>query len=303
MHNFGLGFLSGLFLAMFSAPRQQLILATALVVSLLAVAPEQAQASCKNAGPSIGSHKYGSQVSGQSVTVCSAAIKVTPARVAEVKKKPAPVAKPAPKQQVSASYKKLLKQLGFAGAPKSAVKKIAKPAPKAKVSASKKVIKVAGSSTATSGAINFTPAGVSARVYPGSTISVGTQANFVSTPVVHYRSGMLQSVPTEVRFTPISVDWSFDDGQQASGSAVGRSFDAVGNYSVTVSVIYAVAYRVRGTTTWIKDPDRIEMSDQLQLEVVAGGEYSESFEAVAEQPTRVLLVGSTCLAKPSSFGC
>lgn len=288
---------------MFNAPRQQLILATALVFALLAVAPEPAQAACKNSGPSIGSHKYGSQVSGQSVTVCSAAVKVTPARVAVVQKKPAPVAKPAPKQQLSASYKKLLKQLGFAGSPKPAVKKVAKPAPKPKAVAAKKVQKVAGSSSTASGAINFTPAGVSARVYPGSTITVGTQANFVSTPVVHYRSGMLQAVPTEVRFTPIAVNWNFDDGQQASGSGIERSFDSAGNYAVTVSVIYAVAYRVRGSSTWIKEPDQIEMSNQLQLEVVAEGENTESLEPSAEQGARVLLVGSTCLARPGSFGC
>jgi hypothetical protein len=288
---------------MFNAPRQQLILATALVVSLLAVAPEQAQAACKNSGPSINAHKYGSQVSGQAVTICSTAVKVTPARVAVVKQKPSVVAKPAPKPQVSASYKKLLKQLGFAGVPKSKPKVVAKSVAKPKATASKKVIRVAGSSAAKGAAANFSPAGVSARVYPSSTIEVGTQANFVSTPVVHYRAGTLQSVPTEVRFTPIAVNWSFDDGQQASGTGVGRSFSAAGSYAVTVSVMYAVAYRVRGSAAWIQEPDQIEMTNQLLLDVVDAGEYSESAELAPEQSARVLLVGSTCLAKPTAFGC
>jgi hypothetical protein len=288
---------------MFNAPRQQLILATALVVSLLAVAPEPAQAACKNSGPSINAHKYGSEVTGQSVTICSTAVKVTPARVAVVKQKPATVAKPAPRPQVSASYKKLLKQLGFAGAPKPKLKVIAKPVAKPKATVSKKVIRVAGSTTTNGAAANFTPAGVTARVYPGNTIEVGTQANFVSTPMMHYRAGILQSVPTEVRFTPIAVNWSFDDGQKASGAGVGRSFSDTGTHSVTVSVIYAVAYRVRGSAAWIQEPDQIEMTNQLQLDVVDAGEYSENPELAPEQSAKVLLVGSTCLAKPTAFGC
>jgi hypothetical protein len=288
---------------MFNAPRQQLILATALVVSLLAVAPDQAQAACKNSGPSINAHKYGSQVMGQSVTICSIAVKVTPARVAVVKQKPVLVAKPAPKPQVSASYKKLLKQLGFARVTKPKAKVFAKSVSNPKATVSKKVIRVAGSNSTNGAAANFTPAGASARVYPSNTIEVGTQANFVSTPVVHYRAGTLQLVPTEVRFTPIAVNWTFDDGQKASGTGVGRSFSDTGTHSVTVSVIYAVAYRVRGSAAWIQEPDQIEMTNQLQLDVIDAGEYFESAELAPEQSARVLLVGSTCLAKPAAFGC
>jgi hypothetical protein len=284
---------------MFNAPRQQLILATALVLSLLAVVPEQAQAACKNSGPSINTHKYGSQVSGQSVTICSTAVKVTPARVAVVKKKPAVVAKPSTKTKSIPVFRRTQQ----VSPPKTLLKTVKKPVAKPKVISSRKVIKVAGSNTTSGATANFTPAGVSASVYPGNTIEVGTQANFVSTPVVHYRAGTLQSVPTEVRFTPIAVNWSFDDGLHASGTGVGRSFSAAGTYEVTVSVIYAVAYRVRGGAAWIQEPDQIEMTNQLQLDVVDAGEYSESAELAPEQSARVLLVGSTCVAKPAAFGC
>jgi len=284
---------------MFNAPRQQLILATALVVSLLAVAPDQAQAACKNSGPSINAHKYGSQVMGQSVTICSTAVKVTPARVAVVKKKPAVVAKPSTEPKSVPVFRRTQQ----VSPPKNLLKPAKKPAPKPKVSSSKKVIRVAGSNSTNGAAANFTPAGASARVYPSNTIEVGTQANFVSTPVVHYRAGTLQLVPTEVRFTPIAVNWTFDDGQKARGTGVGRSFSDTGTHSVTVSVIYAVAYRVRGSAAWIQEPDQIEMTNQLQLDVIDAREYSESAELASEQSARVLLVGSTCLAKPAAFGC
>lgn len=283
---------------MFSAPRNLLVLAAALVVSMLLFVPESATAGCKNAGGSVGARKYSSQVNGQAVSICSAAIAVTPARTAVVIKKVQVAAPAKPIARVSPAQLARLKQLGFTETAKPKVVKLAKP----KVKTLKKVIKKSGTTTSTNGVIDFTPATPGIRVSPSHNLTLGQSATFSSTVGVHHRSGLLNRVPTEVRFTPVGYRWDMDDGADFTAAAAQHSFGSSGEYAVTLSVRFAIAYRVRGGVSWIADPDQIEMTSQKQI-TVSDADQSASTEPAAEANNRVLLVGETCLAKPGTFGC
>jgi hypothetical protein len=110
-------------------------------------------------------------------------------------------------------------------------------------------------------------------------------------------------MPTEVRFTPVSVAWDFGDGYLVSGAYVGHAFASAGTHPVSVRVVYAVSYRLKGSATWIAEPDTITLSDELEVNVsVNSGSGSNGNQ---DQPAgnRVLLVGGDCLTRPTSFGC
>lgn len=283
---------------MFSAPRNLLVLAAALAVSMLLFVPESATAGCKNAGGSVGSRKYSSQVNGQAISICSAAVAVKPARTALVIKKVQVTAPTKSTAHVSPAQLAKLKQLGFTETAKPKVAKVAKP----KLKTLKKVIKKIGTATSTNAAIDFTPAAPSIRVSPSHNLTLGQSASFSSTAGVHYRRGLLNRVPTEVRFTPVSHRWDMGDGADFTASALQHSFGSSGEYAVTLSVRFAIAYRVRGGASWIADPDQIEMTSQTLI-ALTDVDQSKSTEPAAEVNNRVLLVGQTCLAKPASFGC
>ena len=295
------------------------------MLSMVSFAPMPSWASCKNSGGSASGHKVGSQVSGGSVTICASAVSVSPARTVVVK---APA-----KKTVSVSQTPVVKVVAKVVA-KPAFRTILKPNPKATVTkvpallkkptakstkvvskVPSKVIKIVkpvakvitkpGSANTTDGSANFVPAAVTGSVYPSNQLSVGQTATFVALATVHYRSGTLLALPTEVRFTPISVDWNFGDGSDGTGSTLDYAFDSVGQQSVAVRVTYQVAYRVKGSLSWIAEPDSISVLDELMVTVIDDEVLSASDEtsALVRIPRRVLLVGENCLARPGAFGC
>ena len=244
-------------------------------------------------------------MSGSSVTICAAAVAITPARATVVKvvakkvvtvKTVKAVAKPAPKVWAAISKKPAFGKVPAALAARPKIKTVIKVAKKSKV------IKKPGSANLTNGSANFEPAAINGAVYPSSQISVSQAATFSAPAYVHYRSGTLLSLPTEVRFTPISVSWDFGDGSNGTGASLGYAFDSVGSYPVTVRVVYAVAYRVKGSSAWIAEPDTIAMVDDLLVTVSAESAITNA-EAAIKSPSRVLLVGESCLARPGTFGC
>lgn len=283
----------------------QTYLGFALMLSMLSFVPTPSWAGCKNSGGSSAGHKVGSQVSGSSVTICAAAVLITPARIAVVKvvakkvvtvKTVKAVAKPAPKVWAAISKKPSVGKIPASLASRPKIKTVIKVAKKSKV------IKKPGSSNLTNDSANFEPATINGAVYPSSQLSVGQTATFSAPAYVHYRSGILLSLPTEVRFTPISVSWELGDGSSGAGATLEYAFDASGSYPVTVKVVYAVAYRVKGSSAWIAEPDTISMADALTI-TVSAETTSVNEEAPAKVPRRVLLVGADCLTRPGTFGC
>lgn len=286
------------------------ILGLAVMLSLLVFAPQPSLANCKNSGGSSGSNKFGSQVNGGSVTICASAVSVTPARSTTVK---APVRSPvkAPTKTVDKPVTKPVAKpiarpvvrVGFHKLPVPPVIKKPQPKPAAKPKQPAKVVSKPSTLNKTSAAADFTPAAADGNVYPSNQLAVGQQASFVSSAVQHYRTGTLLNMPTEVRFTPVSVAWDFGVGNVVSGAYVGHSFDSAGTHPVSVRVVYAVSYRLKGSATWIAEPDTITLLDELEVNVsVNSGSGSNGNQ---DQPSgnRVLLVGGDCLTRPTSFGC
>lgn len=311
---------------MFTAPKTQLVVATALMMSLLVFAPQDAQAACKNSGGSVGSHSYSSQVSGKSVIICASAVKVTPARKTVVKVAAKTVIKKkVAKVVVTPAVKALINSPGNA-VPKAAAKTttktptktVTKPATKVKAKTTvktvakktvKKTVTTPASNSSSAGKKAFAPAAPNASVYPGNSISVHQAADFVGSPVVHYKTGQLLGVATEVRFTPISITWDFADGATGSGKTASHSFSSIGNYEVLLRVSYAVAYRPIGSTKWIADPDSIALGTSVNVSVVSSGGSDSGVKAkplpqpVKNLGSRVLLVGALCQERPGAFGC
>jgi hypothetical protein len=206
------------------------------------------------------------------------------------------VAKPAPKQAPKV-IPKLISALPKPAVPAKSSK------PKVIVSKKTKVVSKPSTKNATNAAAEFTPAALFANVYPSNQLSVGQQASFESIAVQHFRTGTLLNLPTEVRFTPFSVAWNFGAGQYKTGAHVGHAFDSAGTHPVQVRVVYSVSYRVKGSSTWISEPDTITLADDLSIEVSAG---SISENRPIEKPPasrKVLLVGQDCLENPGTFGC
>lgn len=275
------------------------ILGLAVMLSLLAFAPQPTFAACKNSGGSSGANTVGSQVNGSSVKICASAITISPARSVTVKSvvtSTKPAAKPSARQAVKV-IPKLIPAFHKPAVPAKT------PKPKIMVSKKTKLVSKPSSKNATAAAADFTPADVSANVYPSNHLSVGQSATFESTAVQHYRTGTLLNLPTEVRFTPLSVAWNFGAGQYQSGANVGHAFNIAGTHTVQVRVVYAVSYRLRGSTSWISEPDTITLADEITIEVSAGStKVTEPIEKQAS-PKKVLLVGQDCLENPGTFGC
>lgn len=288
---------------MFHSVKFNSILGLAVMLSLLVFAPPPSFASCKNFGGSSGSNKFGSQVNGGSVTICASAVSVIPARSATLKvlAKPMPkvAAKPAAKPSATRSAPA---KLGFhkLAAPLAKPKLPTKPQP---AKAKSKVISKPSAANLTSAKADFTPAPSQTSVYPSNQLLIGQQAKFVSSAAQHFRTGILLNLPTEVRFTPVSVAWDFGDGNLFSGTTVGHSFGSPGPRTVTAQVTYSISYRVRGSSKWIAEPDTITLANQLS--VVVASNSNSNF--IANDPTaargKTLLVGTDCLEIPTAFGC
>jgi hypothetical protein len=280
------------------------ILGLAVMLSLLVFAPQPSLANCKNSGGSSGSNKFGSQVNGGSVTICASAVSVTPARSTTLK---APARSPVktPTKTVAKPIAKPVVKVSFHKLPIAPVIKKPQPQPKpvAKPKQPAKVVSKPSTLNKTSAAADFTPAAADGSVYPSNQLAVGQRASFVTSAVQHYRTGTLLNMPTEVRFTPVSVAWDFGDGNLVAGAYVGHAFDSTGTHPVRVRVVYAVSYRLKGSATWIAEPDTITLLDELEVDVSGNSGSGSNSNQDPPAANRVLLVGGDCLTRPTSFGC
>ncbi|MBP7835271.1 MAG: PKD domain-containing protein [Rhodoluna sp.] len=285
-----------------------------LMISLLVFAPEPSFAACRNSGGSSGNNSVGSQVNGSSVTICASALAVVPARTSVVKSKVVVKAKPTP-AKAPAVFRRTqapLQPKVMAPISKPKPKVLIAPAAKPKVAAQTKVVSnlvtAPGSASKSSATADFSPAAVSANVYPSDQLVVGQTASFSSSALQHFKSGTLLNLPTEVRFTPISVDWDFQgEGEtQASagrGSYVNHVFSSAGLFQVQVMATYAVSYRLRGSLDWIAEPETISMVDELLIYVSGDGAEQTDVPAITAPERQVRLVSGDCLKRPGSFGC
>jgi hypothetical protein len=280
----------------------QSFLGLALMLSLVSFVPAPTWAACKNSGGSAGSQKFGSQVSGNSVTICADAEQVTPARTAVVKSPPKITAKVLVKtvSPKKAIFRRQPPRVVPAPAPKHPLvsKRITKVVTKAKP----KLMTKPGTTKLTADSASFSPAQVVANVHPSNQLAIGQVATFSVLANTHYKSGSLLGLPTEVRFTPISTSWVFSQGSAGFGNTLHLAFDSTGTHTVQVAVTYSVAYRYKGLQNWVSEPDTIQVVDDLFVEV-SEPSSGRVIDAGTQGSRRALLVGESCTASSSLFGC
>ena len=281
-----------------------------LMISLLVFAPEPSFAACRNSGGSSGSNSVGSQVNGSSVTICASALAVVPARSSVVTSKV--VAKPKSAPAVFRRTQTPIQPKAPTPVVKAKPPAPKAPAPKPKVPVQTKavssLITTAGSSSKSSATADFSPAAVSANVYPSDQLAVGQTASFSSSALQHFKAGTVLNLPTEVRFTPISVSWEFQGDTETqvsvgSGSFVDHVFSSAGLFQVQLMATYAVSYRIKGSLTWIAEPETISMVDELLIYVSGDGAEQPDVPVIPVPERKARLVSGDCLKRPGSFGC
>jgi len=107
----------------------------------------------------------------------------------------------------------------------------------------------------------FRPTAASHTMQPNGWAVRGLDANFLSSGASDVQGGTLLGQSAEVRFTPVRWRWNYGDGAQRSSRTPGEpwtastEFDptptshvytANGTYTVTLTVDYAVEYRLAG---------------------------------------------------------
>lgn len=155
---------------------------------------------------------------------------------------------------------------------------------------------------------SFRPRQPIARSEPVSWAPVGLPANFYAEVEPHTIEGTLLGKPAVARFTPASYRWNFGDGttltvrskgapwktqslKEFSDTFTSHTFDRSGDYSVTLTVSYAIEY---------------------YYEEDAGDGWEEfiGYLPIASAPipmhvasVKTVLVSENCLQNPSGPGC
>jgi hypothetical protein len=237
---------------------------------------------------------------------------VSPARTAEVRMKP--IAKPSLAIQPIIKVKKSAPavfrrpQTPIQIRTMFPVATVTKPKPSLKKPTVKKLSTFPGSTSKYAASADFSPVGPVASVFPSSQLTLGQTATFRSSASQHFQVGTLLSQPTEVRFTPVAIDWLFDPLEpdravSFSGESVSHAFTSEGLHEVQLRATYTVSYRVRGGLSWISEPDSISLSDTIEVFVSDGSEAPPAAEATKPPRQKVRLVAQNCLERPGSFGC
>ena len=114
--------------------------------------------------------------------------------------------------------------------------------------------------TSLSDLASFSPSGSSIVVEPGWWSLPRVPTNIYTRASVDTQPGELLGWPIEVRFTPQAFNWSYGDGvtrrtsgpggswggAQFSSTATSHTYSSPGNYSLSLSVEYALSYRFPG---------------------------------------------------------
>ena len=282
-------------------------LGLALMLALISAAPTPSWAICKNSGGSAGLSKVSSEVAGGSVKICALASSVSPARVA-VLIKPIKIVVKAPIKLVVVPPKPIIRvaphqvQILFGPQypfPKPETKTRTKLS--TKIGLEKKPVTSPGVSLSSSDAAIFTPAELTISAQPSNQLLLGQRVNFHSSASVHYRTGLVLGLATEVRFTPMKILWQLTQETDSVWQPE-YVFDTPGTHSISARVDYEVAYRLRGSSDWVIEPDQISQQADMFVEV-SRGNVLEQKDPEPVPGKKVLLVGSACEPKSRVFGC
>lgn len=256
-----------------------------------------AEAACTSSSTS-GSVKVGSAISGGSVVICASTSSANTATAAKTKmvavpakKVVAPVKVVAPPPcviQVPAAAMVYGMSISGCTIVVAAPIKVVAAKPKATTTTT-----TATNVTAQSDQAAFTPnpIGISSSASSGS---VGQAFIFGAISGAHTRSGTILGKSAQVNFTPVSYDWSSDDGGSGSGSSFSASWGSEGAHSVSLSVGYAVSYSIGAG--WI-DAGVIASSASVSVTVSAAA------IPVAVKAGPPLLVSGNCKVRPGSYRC
>lgn len=246
------------------------------VVALLAVLllmsehrhAHAATPSCRNTGASSKHATIGSQVDGDLVTICLDA---------SFRKKLLQAAKPKPpvKRIVPARPK-------TKATPKPPVKPkpIVKPRPASKVLVKPKP---RATTKALAERAVFKPHTSPISVTPASGLKPGQLATFQTSPKQVYGNGKLLGRPVLVRFTPVSLQWSFGDGTKLESSIASprttHGYLREGTYLALLHTTFSVAYRL-SSGRWLADPDYITLASSPVRVIVGDAALAEARRVV-----------------------
>lgn len=269
-------------------------LAVAVVIVLNCLTPVTAQAACTSSKAS-GSIKVGSSISGGSVVVCastssaatSTAVKKTTTTIKKVTS--IKVVKPAPPPCI-------IKVTSNA-----AINDPRVPGCSYLVVAPTKSITTLPKSTATTtsslttqndqAAFTPNPVGISQSASSGV---VGQAFFFGAIAGAHTRSATILGKAAQVSFTPVSYDWSSDEGESGCGGSFSASWGSEGSHSVSLTVGYSVSYTIGDG--WID-------AGQISSSASAGVVVSATQIVPVTKSAPPLLVSGNCTVRPGTYGC
>lgn len=150
----------------------------------------------------------------------------------------------------------------------------------------------------------FAPEPVTAVGEPGNVGIAGMPTNFVAAASVHTRAGTLFGFPISVRFTPVGYEFDYGDGDRASLTTGGETWNRLGQAQFTPTSTSHV-YQERGT--YLVDVD-VRYFAEVNL---GNGWVPVSGELTTDGPDQAIrifeahtaLVAFTCDQKPTAPGC
>lgn len=152
---------------------------------------------------------------------------------------------------------------------------------------------------------HFRPDPPRQRMQPDGWTIAGLHTNFYALTRTQVVVGSLFGIPAEVRFTPVEYHWNYGDGNRASRSTPGASWEALGvaefdrtpnshvyaangDYLIHLNVDHIAEYRYAGSP-WHPIPGILRLPAN-ELRITAGG-------------AQTVLVGDDCLVNPAGPGC
>lgn len=150
----------------------------------------------------------------------------------------------------------------------------------------------------------FAPASVLAAAEPGNVGIAGMPTNFTAAATPQIEDGELFGVPLRVRFVPAGYDYTYGDGDSATLTAPGQTWESLGQAQFTPT---ATSHVYRKPGVYLADLD-IRYTAEIDL---GGGWIPVAGQITTDGPPediRILeahtaLVAHTCLEKPTAPGC
>lgn len=150
----------------------------------------------------------------------------------------------------------------------------------------------------------FAPASVRAASEPGNVGIAGMPTNFVAVAKTQVQDGVLFGIPLRVRFRPAGYDYTYGDGDAATVTHAGRTWEALGQAQFTPTPTSHV-YREPGVY-----PARVDIRYTAQVDLGGGwidvpGQLTTSgvTQEIRILEARTALVAHTCDENPAGVGC